>query len=114
MLHMLAAVLTVAFGLSACTNAYGEEILNLELLCEGKAEMTFEDPNAAKKYENMREMFGDAIGFNLLTEVSKSDYSLRWCPGAVVISLQKHQTLGTLGNNNRLVFSPPYFSILIF
>ena len=36
MLHMLAAFLTVAFGLSACTNAYGKEILNLELLCEGK------------------------------------------------------------------------------
>lgn len=25
------------FGLSACSTAYGEEVLNLELLCEGTA-----------------------------------------------------------------------------
>ena len=65
------------FCISACTNAYGEEILNLELLCEGKAEMTFEDPHEAEKYENMRKMLGDAIGFNLLPGLHKRHFSER-------------------------------------
>lgn len=45
MLHMLAAVLMVAFGLSACTNAYGKGILNLELLCEGNVGVELNESN---------------------------------------------------------------------
>ena len=36
MLREIAAVLPVILGLSACTSAYGEEILNLELNCKLK------------------------------------------------------------------------------
>ena len=70
-LKVLSIVGLVVVTLGGCTNAYGKEILNLELLCEGKAEMTFEDPNAAEKYENMRKIFGDATGFNLLPELDR-------------------------------------------
>ena len=51
----------------SCNNlAFGEETLNFELLCEGKAEMTFEDPSMAKGYENVRKLFGDFAGLNLI------------------------------------------------
>ena len=39
------------FGLSACSTAYGEEVLNLELLCEGTATPQFNDPEMARLYK---------------------------------------------------------------
>jgi hypothetical protein len=37
MVHKFFIMLMCVFGLSACSTAYGEEVLNLELLCEGTA-----------------------------------------------------------------------------
>lgn len=76
-LKVMSIVGLVVVTPGGCTNAYGKEILNLELLCEGNAEMTFEDANAAEKYENMRKLFGDAIGFNLLPGLSSQNFSER-------------------------------------
>ena len=65
-LKVMSIIGLVLATLGCCSLAYGEETLNLELLCEGKAEMTFEDPSMAKGYENMRKLFGDVAGLNLI------------------------------------------------
>ncbi|MDA9825621.1 hypothetical protein N9D03_08345 [Alphaproteobacteria bacterium] len=43
--------LMFVFGLSACSNAYGEEVLNLELLCEGTFSPQFNDPKMADRFK---------------------------------------------------------------
>jgi hypothetical protein len=50
MFRKVAALLFIAFGLSACTSAYGEEILNLELLCEGKWRIKLNSPDLEDTY----------------------------------------------------------------
>jgi len=41
MAHKFFIMVMFVFGLSACSAAYGEEVLNLELLCEGIATPQF-------------------------------------------------------------------------
>jgi hypothetical protein len=73
MLRRLFAFLILISGLSSCSNAHGQENLNIDLFCEGKAELTFEDPNTIKGYENFRELFGDATGLKLLPGLNLSE-----------------------------------------
>ena len=53
MLRKIASVLLVTFGFSACTSAYGEEILNLELLCEGKWRIKLNSPDREDTYAKL-------------------------------------------------------------
>ena len=51
MVHKFFIMLMCVFGLSACSTAYGEEVLNLELLCEGTATPQFNDSEMAERYK---------------------------------------------------------------
>ena len=53
MVHKFFTMLMFVFGLSACSNAYGEEVLNLELLCEGKWSFELNLPEESNEAETL-------------------------------------------------------------
>jgi hypothetical protein len=50
-MHKFLTTLFFVFGLSACSTAYGEEVLNVELLCEGTLTPQFNDQEMADRYK---------------------------------------------------------------